>query len=132
TAIMVEEVFQCTVFEHYGMTEMGLGCAVSCGYSRGYHIRELDLFIELINPRTGAVVEEVSNRNTPGFSNYGEIVFTTLTRKGMPFLRYRTGDFSRWILGDCPCGSSLKRLDKVIPGDDRVDKPKATGEKSTV
>ncbi len=122
TAMMMEDVFQCMVFEHYGMTEMGLGCAVSCGYSRGYHIRENDLYIELINPITGEVVPEAEGKNTPGFSNYGEIVFTTLTRKGMPFIRYRTGDFSRWILGDCPCGSSLKRLDKVVPGEGRMDK----------
>ncbi|MCQ2546633.1 MAG: AMP-binding protein [Clostridia bacterium] len=128
TAMMLEDVFQCMVFEHYGMTEMGLGCAVACGYSRGYHIRETDLFIELINPLTGEVVPEEEGKNTPGFSNYGEIVFTTLTRKGMPFIRYRTGDFSRWILGDCPCGSSLKRLDKVVPGDGRMDKSANRGE----
>ncbi|MDO4472085.1 MAG: AMP-binding protein [Bacillota bacterium] len=129
TAMMLEDVFQCMVFEHYGMTEMGLGCAVSCGYSRGYHLREADLYIELINPLTGEVVPETEGKNTPGFSNYGEIVFTTLTRKGMPFIRYRTGDFSRWILGDCPCGSSLKRLDKVVPGDGRTEKGKAMKEK---
>ncbi|MDO4177035.1 MAG: AMP-binding protein [Bacillota bacterium] len=122
TALMLEDVFQCMVFEHYGMTEMGLGCAVTCGYSRGHHIREADLYIELINPLTGEVVPETEGRNTPGFSNYGEIVFTTLTRKGMPFIRYRTGDFSRWVLTDCPCGSSLKMLDKVVPGDGRMDK----------
>ena len=119
TVMMLEDTFQCMIFEHYGMTEMGLGCAVSCGYGRGYHVREADLFIELINPITGEVVKGESPR-TPGFSNYGEIVFTTLTRKGMPFIRYRTGDFSRWILQDCPCGSQLKRLDKVVPGEDRA------------
>ncbi|MCF0144612.1 MAG: phenylacetate--CoA ligase family protein [Firmicutes bacterium] len=118
TVMMLEEVFQCMVFEHYGMTEMGLGCAVSCGYGKGYHIREADIFIELINPITGEVVKGESPK-TPGYSNFGEIVFTTLTRKGMPFIRYRTGDFSRWILDECPCGSQLKRLDKVYPADDR-------------
>lgn len=121
TAFLLEDVFQGMVFEHYGMTEMGLGCGLACGYSRGYHIRETDLFIELINPMTGEVVPETEGKNTPGFSNYGEIVFTTLTRKGMPLIRYRTGDFSRWVLGDCPCGSSLKRLDKIVPGDGRVE-----------
>ena len=121
TVMMLEDAFQCMIFEHYGMTEMGLGCAVSCGYGRGYHIRETDIYIELINPLTGEVVPEESGRNTPGFSNYGEIVFTTLTRKGMPFIRYRTGDFSRWILDPCPCGSSMKRLDKVVPGDGRIE-----------
>ena len=83
TAMMLEDVFQCMVFEHYGMTEMGLGCAVSCGYSRGYHLREADLYIELINPLTGEVVPETEGKNTPGFSNYGEIVFTTLDRKSV-------------------------------------------------
>lgn len=118
TVLMLEDVFQAMVFEHYGMTEMGLGCAVSCGYGKGYHVREADLFLELINPVTGEVVKGESPK-TPGYSNYGEIVFTTLTRKGMPFIRYRTGDFSRWILTPCPCGSQLKRLDKVYSGEDR-------------
>lgn len=122
TALMLEDVFQCMVFEQYGMTEMGLGGAIACGYSRGYHVWETGLYIELINPLTGEVVPETDGKNTPGFSNYGEIVVTTLTRKGMPLIRYRTGDFSRWILSDCPCGSSLKMLDKVVPGDGRMDK----------
>lgn len=113
----LEDTFQAMIFEHYGMTEMGLGCAVSCGYGKGYHVREEDLFVELINPLTGEVVKGESPK-TPGYSNYGEIVFTTLTRKGMPFIRYRTGDFSRWILDQCPCGSQLKRLDKVVPGEE--------------
>ncbi|MCI7146387.1 MAG: AMP-binding protein [Clostridiales bacterium] len=113
TAMLLEEIFGCMVFEHYGMTEMGLGCAVSCGYGKGYHIREADLYVELINPLTGETVRPGSGPE--GYSNFGEIVFTTLTRKGMPFIRYRTGDFSRWIEESCPCGSVLKRLDKVAP-----------------
>ncbi len=117
TMMLLEETFGCCVYEHYGMTEMGLGCAVSCGYGRGYHVREADLYIELINPITGQVVEGEGRK--PGYSNYGEIVFTTLTRKGMPFIRYRTGDFSRWILEPCPCGSVLKRLDKVAPREEK-------------
>lgn len=96
--------FSCRVYEHYGMTEMGLGCAVSCGHGEGYHVRESDLYIEIIDPETGRIITD----ETPG-----EIVFTTLTRKGMPFVRYRTGDISRWITEPCPCGSILKRLGKV-------------------
>ncbi len=101
---LFEESFGCRVYEHYGMTEMGLGCAVSCGQGDGYHIREGDLYIEITDPETGRVV----NDDTPG-----EVVFTTLTRKGMPFIRYRTGDISRWITEPCACGSVLKRLAKV-------------------
>ncbi|HZK01398.1 MAG TPA: AMP-binding protein [Anaerovoracaceae bacterium] len=95
----------CRVFEHYGMTEMGLGGAVSCQTLIGYHFRENDLYVEIVNPKTGIPVQK---------GLYGEIVFTTLTRKGMPLIRYRTGDISRWLPGVCPCGSVLKRMDKVL------------------
>ena len=50
----------------------------------------------------------------------GKYVVTTLTRTGMPLIRYRTGDVSRFIPGECPCGSVLKRLDKVSHSLDRV------------
>lgn len=102
----LSDLWGCRVFEHYGMTEMGLGGAVSCGTLIGYHPRENDLYFEIINPETGIPAAD---------GQYGEVVFTTLTRKGMPLIRYRTGDRSRWIPGQCPCGSTLKRMDKVLP-----------------
>lgn len=98
------KIWGCRVFEHYGMTEMGLGCAVSCNELKGYHIREADLYIEIINPENGEIQPD---------GKWGEVVFTTLTRKAMPFIRYRTGDISRIIKEPCPCGSVLRRLDKV-------------------
>ncbi len=104
----ISTTFGCRIYEHYGMTEMGLGCAVGCGHGEGYHVRESDLYIEIIDPETGEPVKD---------GEIGEIVFTTLTRKGMPFIRYRTGDFSRWITEECGCGSLLKRLAKVGPRD---------------
>lgn len=103
---LIEKVFGSKVYEHYGMTEMGLGCAVGCGFGEGYHVREADLYIEIIDPETGEKAPD---------GQVGEIVFTTLTRKGMPFIRYRTGDYSRWITEECGCGSILNRLDKVGP-----------------
>ena len=97
------------VFEHYGTTEMGLGCAMSCRAVNenppvGYHIRENDLYIEIIDPASGRVLPK---------GEWGEIVMTTLTRKGMPLLRYRTGDTGRLLNEPCYCGSSLNRLDRV-------------------
>jgi len=100
----VERIWDCLVYEHYGMTEMGLGGAMACETRVGYHPREADLLFEIIDPETGKTLPE---------GELGEIVFTTLTRQAMPLIRYRTGDFSRWIPGICPCGSALKRLDKV-------------------
>jgi phenylacetate-CoA ligase len=104
---IVDEVAQmwgCPIFEHYGMTEMGLGGGVQCSAHEGYHVREADLFFEIIDPGTAQPVPE---------GETGEVVFTTLTRKGMPLIRYRTGDLARFIPEPCPCGTILKRLDRI-------------------
>ncbi len=100
----IKQAWGSEVFEHYGMTEMGLGCAVSCEHQKGYHVREADLYLEVVDPDTGQVLPD---------GQWGEIVFTTLTRAGMPFIRYRTGDISRWKTEPCPCGSRLRLLDYI-------------------
>ncbi len=100
----VEAAWGCTVYNHYGMTEMGLGGGVDCTARRGYHLREADLYVEIIDPATGLPLPD---------GQAGEIVFTTLTRRGMPLIRYRTGDAGRFIPGPCPCGTALKTLAHV-------------------
>lgn len=100
----IRRIWGCELFEHYGMTEMGLGGGVECRAHQGYHMREADLYLEIVDPRTG--------RQLPDGAR-GEVVVTTLTRRGMPLIRYRTGDISRFIPGPCPCGTSLKRLERV-------------------
>jgi phenylacetate-CoA ligase len=100
----LEKIWGCEVFNHYGATEMGLGGGVECEAHRGYHLREADLYFEIVHPETGERVPE---------GEYGEIVFSTLTRRGMPLIRYRTGDRSRFIAGDCPCGTKLRTMEKV-------------------
>ena len=101
---IISETWNCKIFEHYGMTEMGLGCAVHCPELDGCHVRELDLYLEIIDPVTGEILPD---------GQEGEIVFTTLTRKGMPFIRYRTGDWSSFMTDNCRCGSVLKRITRV-------------------
>src|SRR6266545_287962 len=100
----VERALSCTVFEHYGMTEMGLGGGVECEAHQGYHLREADLLFEVVDPDSGASLPDGAE---------GEVVFTTLTRRAMPLLRYRTGDRARLLPGPCPCGSALRRLSRV-------------------
>ncbi len=100
----IEKLWGCPVFNHYGMTEMGLGGAVDCGARSGGHIREADLYVEIIDPVTGHPVPD---------GERGEVVMTTLTRIGMPLIRYRTGDLSRFIPEPCSCGTVLKRLEGV-------------------
>lgn len=97
----VGQVWGCKVFQHYGMTEMGYGGAVSCSANDGYHLRESDLLFEIVDPMTGLPL---------GPGHTGEVVFTTLTRRAMPLIRYRTGDLAAWIDAPCPCGSVLRRM----------------------
>lgn len=103
-ASAIKQAWGCDVYNHYGATEMGLGGGVDCRALAGYHLREADLFFEVVDPVTGQPMPE---------GEMGEVVFTTLTRGGMPLVRYRTGDLSRFIPGPCPCGTFLRRLDHV-------------------
>lgn len=100
----IKKVYNCEVFNHFGMTETGLGGAVDCFYHEGMHIRENDLLIEIVNPITRESMKDGES---------GEIVITTLTRKAMPLIRYATGDISSFRQGNCSCNSVLKRLDSI-------------------
>lgn len=100
----LEAVWGCRVFNHYGTTEMGFGGALQCHAANGYHVREADLYFEIVDPSSGE--PQPTGRR-------GEIVFTTLTRKGMPLIRYRTGDLTRYLPGPCPCGTVLPLLETV-------------------
>lgn len=100
----LSSVWGVTVYNHYGMTEMGLGGGVECRHGCGYHLREADLYWEVVDPDTG--------RQLP-YGEFGEVVFTTLTRRGMPLIRYRTGDLARFLPEPCPCGTVLRRLERV-------------------
>lgn len=96
--------WNCPAINHYGMTELGLTGGVECQALSGYHLREPDLYFEVIDPLTGCGLPA---------GDLGEVVVTTLTRTGMPLIRYRTGDIARFIPDPCPCGSCLPRLSKL-------------------
>ena len=97
----IQHAWDCDAFQHYGMTEMGYGGGVECAAHEGYHLREADLYFEIIDPATQRPV--LSGQE-------GEVVFTTLGRRAMPLIRYRTGDLAAWIKAPCPCGSALRRM----------------------
>jgi len=91
--------------QNYGLTELcGPGLSFECLEHTGMHINE-DFFIaEIIDSRTGEVLPEGST---------GEIVITTLTKEGIPMLRYRTKDITRIDYAPCACGRTFARMDLV-------------------
>ena len=97
----IEASCGCETFLHYGATESGLGCAVECRQHRGCHIRESDLLLEIIDPQTC--------RGLPD-GEVGEVVITTLKRRAMPLVRYRTGDMASLDRSPCACGGGTARL----------------------
>jgi len=102
----VERAWDCEMFNHYGMTEGGLGGAVDCAAHQGCHLRAADLYYEVVDPTSGEPLP---------LGREGELVMTTLTRQAMPLLRYRTGDLGRLLAGTCACGGFTPRLARV-PG----------------
>lgn len=100
----------CRVFDYYSATEMGYGGGMECAADSGYHLREADHYFEVL-------ALDGDRPLPPG--ELGEVAFTTLTRRTMPLVRYRTGDAARMLPGPCPCGSPLRRLGPIVGRIDR-------------
>ncbi len=108
----VEKGLHITALDIYGLSEViGPGVAMECleGHraaetTRGLHIFEDHFLPEIIDPDSGDVL-------APG--EQGELVFTTITKQGMPLLRYRTGDLCSLLPDACPCGRTLVRMSEI-------------------
>lgn len=92
-------------YNSYGISEMcGPGVAFECQEQNGLHIWEDYYIVEIINPQT---LEPVAD------GEIGELVLTTINREGMPLLRYRTRDLTAIIPGQCPCGRTHRRIQRL-------------------
>lgn len=101
----IERLLGVKAYNSFGMTEMnGPGVAFECTEQNGMHIWEDCYLIEIINPETGEPVPD---------GEVGEMVLTTLDREMMPLLRYRTRDLTRILPGECPCGRTHRRIDRI-------------------
>lgn len=91
--------------DNYGMSElMGPGVSGECTERCGLHINEDYFLAEIVDPNTLEVLGE---------GETGEVLITTLTKEGIPLLRYRTRDISRIIYEPCKCGRTFARMDKI-------------------
>ena len=89
----------------YGLSEvMGPSVSYECEEQHGSHINEDHFYPEIIDPVT---LEPLPAGQT------GELVFTTLTKEGMPVLRYRTRDLCSLMEGECPCGRTNVRMSSI-------------------
>ena len=101
----VEALFGIDVYNSYGLSEMnGPGVSFECVYKCGMHTWEDAYILEIINPKTGQEL---------GDEKEGEIVFTTLSRRATPILRYRTRDLAFGYKGICKCKRTHRRLSRI-------------------
>ena len=101
----IESDLGISAFDVYGLTELcGPGVAVECPEHKGLHIWEDHFIVETIDSDTGEVL-------SPG--EEGELVFTGLTKRGLPMLRYRTRDISKIETETCACGRTHARMMRV-------------------
>jgi phenylacetate-CoA ligase len=102
----IEAKLKIKAIDIYGLSEViGPGVAYECNEQDGLHINEDHFFPEIIDPDTLQVLPEGS---------LGELVFTTLTKEGLPLIRYRTRDLTRLNYSKCKCGRTLVRMDKCL------------------
>jgi phenylacetate-CoA ligase len=102
----IEQKLAISATDNYGLTEvMGPGVSYECEEKNGLHISEDHFIPEIINPDTGYVLP-------PG--KKGELVITTITKEAFPLIRYRTGDMTSLMSGDCPCARTSLRMAKVF------------------
>ena len=104
------------IFDIYGLTEIyGPGIGISCHEHNGMHIWSDYVYVEVVDPKTGAPVPD---------GEIGELVLTTLRKEGAPLIRYRTHDLTRIIPGDCACGLKHPRIDTLVGRTDDMFKVK--------
>jgi phenylacetate-CoA ligase len=105
TRAEIERQLGITATDIYGLSEvLGPGVAAECACKCGLHVNEDHFIIEIVDTETLRPVPD---------GERGEVVFTTLTKEGIPLVRYRTRDISRIMTGSCECGRTFRRLERI-------------------
>ncbi len=100
----LEKRLNITAHDIYGLSEvMGPGVACDCEFHKGLHVCEDHFYPEILNPDTLKPVQE---------GELGELAFTTLTKEGIPLIRYRTKDLTSITYEKCECGRTSARISR--------------------
>ena len=100
----IESMLGINCFDIYGLCEiLGPGVAMECIHHKGLHIHHDHFLPEILNPATNKACAE---------GETGELIFTTLTKEGVPLIRYRTKDLTSIDYSTCDCGRTLPRISK--------------------
>lgn len=101
----IERLLKIKAYDIYGLSEItGPGVASECIAQNGLHINEDCYLPEIV---------DVIDHKPLGLNEQGEIVFTTIKKKGMPLIRYRTKDITKLFKDDCICGRTLVKMERV-------------------
>lgn len=102
----IEDLLGIKAYDIYGLTEvMGPGVAFECAEQKGMHVNEDHFIIETINPETGEKLPD---------GEKGELVFTAITKKAFPLMRFRTKDIGVLNRTPCSCGRTFVRMSKPM------------------
>jgi phenylacetate-CoA ligase len=102
----IEHAFDLTALDIYGLSEIiGPGVSAECLEGRGAHVNEDHFLVEVVDPQSGEPLSDGA---------VGELVFTTLTKEALPFLRYRTGDLASVTHEPCACGRTFARMSRIV------------------
>ncbi len=112
----ISSILNIDTFDIYGLTEIyGPGIGIDCSRHCGIHYWNDYVYFEIVDPDTGEVLP---------VGEKGELVITTLSKEGLPLLRYRTRDITRLLPQACSCGSPYPMIDRILGRSDEAFKVK--------
>jgi len=101
----IEDKTGIKAYDIYGLSEIiGPGVGAECAHQNGLHIFEDHFIPEIVDPVTGKPLPD---------GEEGELVLSTLSKEAMPILRYRTHDITSIITEPCPCGRTIRRINRI-------------------
>jgi phenylacetate-CoA ligase len=108
----IEELWNAPAFDMYGTHESGM-LAAECRHQSGMHVQEDAFILEIADPETGALLPD---------GEKGTVYITTLYKYGAPQIRFNVNDLSAFRTDACPCGGTMRRLDRIYGRNDNMIK----------